>query len=348
MARYGVGVIGAGWVAGEYLKAFAQHPLTEVVGVHNRTPGKAAQLLRAHGVDAREYGTVDELLGDPRVSIVVSCTPPDARPDHAVLAAESGRHVVLEKPVGLTMEDVLRVRDAVARAGVKTVTSFVLRWNPQFATIRRLLDDGVLGDLLYAEADYWNPSDKSWPCYPWLRTRAVGGSAFLTGGCHAVDALRYLGGEIVEVAAFSAPARRNPEYEWDPNVVATLRFENGAVGKVSAVLDCDTPYVFNVRLFGSTATVQNNRVFSSLHYPGSLDYWEFPTVRPDSADVAHHPFPDEVAHFVECIETDRESHASIHDTWRTMAAVFAIEESLAAGGAPVRVGEVAARTAAMR
>lgn len=342
MARYGVGILGAGWVAGEYVRVFRDHPLTEIAGVYNRTPGKATALLRRHGVEATEYRSDDELFADERVQIVVSCTPPNPRPEHIVRAAETGRHVVIEKPVALSMVEVEEARQAVARAGVRTVTSFVLRWNPELLTIRRLIDDGVLGELAYGEADYWNPSEKWWPCYPWLITRDTGGSAFITGGCHAADALRWLGGEITEVTAFSAPGRRNADYEFDPNVVASLRFENGAVGKLSAVLDADTPYVFNVRLFGTEGTIQNNRVYSSTHYPGSLGYWEFPTVKPDSADVAHHPFAEEIAHLLECIESGCESHASIHDTVRSMAVVFAIEESLARDGEPVLVADVIA------
>ena len=346
MARYGVGILGAGWVAGEYVRVFRDHPLTDVVGAYNRTPGKAAALLAEHGVEGREYGSDDELFDDERVQIVVSCTPPNPRPEHIRRAAATGRHIVIEKPIALTMAEVESARRAVAEAGIRTVTSFVLRWNPMLETMRRLIGDGVLGELVYGECDYWNPSQRWFPCYPWLITRAEGGSAFLTGGCHAVDALRWLGGEIAEVAAFGAPPRRNPDYEYEPNVAVSLRFAGGAVGKLSALLDADTPYIFNVRLFGTEGTLQNNRVYSSRHYPGSLGYWEFPTVTPDTADVAHHPFAGEIAHLLECIEEGRESHASIHDTARSMAVVFAIEESLAGGGAPVRVEDVLAAAGA--
>lgn len=97
-----------------------------------------------------------------------------------------------------------------------------------------------------------------------------------------------------------------------------------------------------MRLFGTEGTIQNNSVFSSTHYPGSLGYWEFPTVKADLADVARHPFADEIAHFLDCIEAGVESHASIHDTVKSMAVVFAIEESLVRGGEPVRVADVLA------
>ena len=82
MAKYGVGIIGAGWVAGEYVKVFRDHPLTDLVGIYNTTPGKATNLLRQHGVEAREYGSVDELFDDGRIHIIASCTHPDVRAEH--------------------------------------------------------------------------------------------------------------------------------------------------------------------------------------------------------------------------------------------------------------------------
>jgi UDP-N-acetyl-2-amino-2-deoxyglucuronate dehydrogenase len=337
MAKYGVGIIGAGWVAGEYVKVFRDHPQTELHGIYNTTPGKATRLMTQHGVEAREYASIDELFDDERIQIIASCTHPDVRREHCVRAAETGRNIVIEKPIGLNPEDVRAIREAVAKAGVKTVTSVVLRWNPQFLTVKRLIEDGVLGELVYGEGDYWHPLKPAYPGYRAFVSKERGGSAFICGGCHAVDVLRYLGGEIVEVAAFSAPKRINMDYEYDPNVVASLRFENGAVGKLATVFDADTEYIFNCRLFGTEGTILNNEVYSSTHYPGSLGYWKFPTIVPDSAEVEHHPFKEEIAHFIDCIERGEESHAAISDTYKTMAVCFAIDESSAKGGQPVEV-----------
>ncbi|MEZ4619712.1 MAG: Gfo/Idh/MocA family oxidoreductase [Caldilineaceae bacterium] len=336
MASYGVGLLGAGWVAAEYLQAFRDHPLTDVVGIYNRTPGKAGALMQTHGVPGKEYATLDEFFADDRIQIVVSCTHPDVRAEHCVRAAQSGRHIVLEKPVGIAQAQTAQIREAVAKAGVKTVTSFVLRWNPQFITVRQLIDEGGLGDLIYGEADYWHPARRAQPGSPYLRKDVVG-SAFLSGGCHAVDMLRWLGGEVTEVSAFAAPPKRVTAFEFNPVVVAALKFANGGVGKLSALLDGDTPYRFNCRLFGTNGSIQNNEVYSSQKYPGARDYWSFPTITPNSGDVSHHPFKAEIAHFMDCIETNVESHASIFDSYKSMAICYAIDASAAQGGAPVKV-----------
>lgn len=335
--KYGVGILGAGWVAPEYVKAFRDHPLTEVVGIYNRTPGKATRLLQAHGIPGKEYQSADEFFKDDRIQIVVSATAPTARAEDCVRAAQAGRHIVIEKPIGLVRGDTDRIREAVSKAGVKTVVSFVLRWNPQFETVRQMIKEGVLGRLIYAEGDYWHPLKQKYPGYWSYVGKEVGRNPVFTGGCHAVDMVRHLAGEITEVAAFSAGPKRDLNFKYDPVYVASVRFENGAIGKLSTVSDGDTPYIFNIRLFGTEGTIQNNRVYSSKHYPGSLDYWEFPTIKPDSGDVAHHPFVPQIAHFMECIEHNVESHASIYDAYKSMAIVYAIEESAEKAGRPVLV-----------
>jgi predicted dehydrogenase len=323
-------------VAGEYVRVFRDHPLTEVIGIYTRTPAKAARLLAQHGIQGQVYDTLDQFFADDRIQIVVSATQPHLRATHCTRAAQTGRHIVIEKPVGLSPQDTAQIREAVAKTGVKTVTSFVLRWNPQFVTVRQLIADGVLGDLLYGEADYWHPSRRSDPASPYVQRQYVG-SAFLSGGCHAVDMLRFLGGEVVEVAAFAADPRLNLAYDFPPVAVASLRFASGAVGKLSALLEGDSPYCFNCRLFGAAGSIQNNRVYSTRYYPGATDYWELPTIKPDSGDVSHHPFQAEIDHFVGCIEQDVESHASIYDSYKSMAICFAIDQSAAQGGQPVKV-----------
>jgi UDP-N-acetyl-2-amino-2-deoxyglucuronate dehydrogenase len=335
--KYGVGIVGAGWVAAEYVKVFRDHPLTEVIGIYNKTPGKATRLMQEHGVKAKEFASFDELLKDDRIRIMVHCAHADSRADYCARAAATGRHLVVEKPMATSRQEVDKLREAVTKAGVKTVCSVVLRWNPQFQTIKALLDDGKLGKLMYAEADYWHPIVKAYPGYPYYIQKISGGSAFTMGGIHAVDILRWLAGDVVEVAAFSAGPIANPDFQYPPLTVASLRFANGAIGKLSCMVEGETTYIFNTQLFGTDMSIRGNAVHSSKWYPGTTGYWTFPTVTPDSGDVAHHPFKPEIAHFMECIENNVESHAAVHDTYKSMALCFAIDESAAKGGQPVKV-----------
>src|SRR5437870_13823523 len=78
--KYGVGILGAGWVAGEYVKAFRDHPLTEIRGIYSHTPCKARRLLKQHGREARAYTSEDALCNDDSVKVIRPRTPPHVRP----------------------------------------------------------------------------------------------------------------------------------------------------------------------------------------------------------------------------------------------------------------------------
>src|SRR5207244_3071761 len=173
--------------------------------------------------------------------------------------------------------------DAVRAAGVKTVISFVLRWNPLVLTMKELLGRGALGKVFYAEVDYlhgtWHrkrPMPLSYEA-PKDRPPRTPISTFLGGGCHAVDMIRYLmDADIVEVTAIApgdeVPGSRVPgsrlgtERSGSSNLeagtpepgtpqrpprttVALVRFANGGVGKVTGASRQKMPYIFNIELY---------------------------------------------------------------------------------------------------
>ena len=154
MRKLGVAIQGAGWVAGEHMKAYAQNPHTEVVAICSRTRGGAELKLAETGVSCRVCDTYAEMLADDQVDIVSVCTPNHLHAAEAIQAAQAGKHILLEKPISLSLEDLRALRQAVCKAGVKTVVSFVLRWNPLFETIKALLADDAVGRIFYAEVDY--------------------------------------------------------------------------------------------------------------------------------------------------------------------------------------------------
>lgn len=333
---YGAGIIGAGWVSGEHIKAYAANENVQVIGIYSRTAERATAKLKEYGVEGMTYPSLDAMLSDPRIDIVSICSPPPVHAEQVMAAASAGKHIVIEKPLAMNMADVRRMQEVVEKAKVSTVVSFVLRWNPMFETTKRLLADDVVGKLMYLECDYWHWIGPHYDQYKWSRTKEAGGSTLLSAGCHAVDALRWFGGEISEVFSYKAPGMSGSDYEFDPNLVAILRFASGATGKISSILECMTPYIFNVNILGEKGTIRNNRVYSRHKYPGQLDYLEYPTILPDSGDVTHHPFQAQIDHFVDCLLNNRPSHTDITDAAKTMEVCFAIERS-AETGQPVQL-----------
>lgn len=331
--KLGCAIHGAGWVAGEHLKAYRANPHCEVVAVSSRRAEGARQCAAYAGCgEAAIYTSLDDLLADDRVDVVSICTPHDLHASEAIRAVGAGKHVLIEKPLCTSVEDMRAMRDAVRAAGVKTLVSFCLRWNPLFHNIRCLLDQGAIGRVFYAEVDYWNGITPSYAGYSWIITRRQGGSALLAAGCHAVDALRYfVGSEAVEVSAYSVPASSDTPWEYDPTMVLTVRFANGAVGKVSACLDTPIPYSFNINLLGSEGAIRNDRVFSTRLFPHQTDYATVPTIQPTTRDVTHHPFVAEVAALVDAIRLDHRALPDLEDAVRTHEICFGAAQSAETG-----------------
>jgi predicted dehydrogenase len=344
---YGVGIVGMGWVSGEYIKAFTNEPRTKVTALCSRSREKAATRASAYGLEAKAYTDLDTMLADPNVDIVAICTPDNQHTPQAIKAAQAGKHVVIEKPVATSPADLYHLDRAVRTAGVMTVVGFVLHWLPEVVTMKSLIDNGHLGDIFYAECDYWNNITGWWTGYEWARTREAGGSVWTCSGCHAVDVLTYLVGPITEASCYASgngPGRSN--YEYNPTEVAIFKFASGAVGKVCASFELISPYIMNFDLLGSRATVRDNTIWAPALFPGQTAYATIPTVTADTADVTHHPFNAEVRHFLECIDGSAEPHASLAKVLNSHEACFAAELSAAEGRA-IGMEELRSRFAAV-
>jgi UDP-N-acetyl-2-amino-2-deoxyglucuronate dehydrogenase len=201
--------------------------------------------------------------------------------------------------------------------------------------LKSYIQSGALGRIFFSQVDYWHNSGRAKIPGHWTTRRETGGSAFLTGGNHAVDAIRWLvADEIEEVSAQGTQVGQ--DYEYIPNVLAWVKFKNGAIGKVSAILEGRLPYQFNIDLLGERGSFRDNRLWSPEMFPGQQDWIVIPSITPNSGDVTHHPFKDEVSHFVQCIQEDRESYVNLDDAVKTIEVCIAIDRSLASG-APVQI-----------
>jgi len=344
--KLGVLVHGAGWVSTQHIQAFQRNPHTQVVAISSRkleSCRKRAEEAALKG--AAFYDNYDKALRHAGVDIVSVCTPQHLHAENTIAAAEAGKHIVIEKPVANSLDELRQMRDAVRKAGVKTVVSFVLRWNPLFERVKTLIAEGALGKVYYVEADYEHDIGSWWTGFDDARQKSTGVSAMLVAGCHAVDAARWFAApgrfeaaDVTEVFAYRGGWRKGADVEfnylankfqpldrpveYDGLEVALMKFTSGCVGKVSVNNDCVQPYMFPIKVFGDRGTVRDNRVWSHK-YPGQKDWVRMRAIMPTSADVTHHPFQAQMDHFVECILQDRESHCNLDDAVNTHEVVFA-------------------------
>lgn len=351
---FGVLIVGAGWVASQHAAAFGVHPSARVVAVCSRSIESGRRLVEASGLaDAACYDHLESALAHPDVDIVSICTPQHLHAEHVVAAARAGKHLVIEKPVANSVDEMRRMQSEVHAAGVRTVVSFVLRWNPLFRELKLRMSTGAVGRPYYVEADYLSHNGSWWAGWNDARTITGGVSAMLVGGCHAVDALRWFASDEqfaaatpVEVFARRGGYRKGrtreynplthtwadgaPPMEYDGLEVALVTFDNGALGKISVNADCIMPYRFPLRVFGDRGTIVDHHLWS----PGAVTaagWAEVPGVQPDSSDVHHHPFQAQMAHFIDCLQRGIESHCNLDDAVLTHEVVFAAQECYRTG-----------------
>ena len=363
--KLGVAVCGVGWCASQHIAAFLSNPHTAVTWLCARDADRARANLAKYGItlpEARITTSYDEVLAASDVDVVSIATPNHLHADQAVAAANAGKHMLLEKPTGLDVAELVRIRDAVRRAGVRTIVSFELRYNPFLMFARCLRSAGWLGDIRFARTQYLSRVTDWYSGWSWVRTRECGRSHLLAAGCHAVDALRWCSG--LEPSSVSALHLRVTEgYEWPTSIVANMTLGASALGHVTSSTDFMLPYTFLVELMGDRATLRQDLLqwldtpidlerlaaanpFPDVRLAATTDPAGRPAIRivctmPDSADVSHHPFQAEIDELVACVLEGRDTSIDVFDAQKTMEVCLAADRSAELGGRPVALPLVA-------
>ncbi|GLY02757.1 Gfo/Idh/MocA family oxidoreductase [Actinoplanes sp. NBRC 101535] len=146
------GILGTGWIAGEFAHAVQAHTAQKVAAVGSRSDERARQFAGQHGID-RAHGTEDALIEDPGVDVVYVASPPGEHLAQGLRAIAAGKHVLMEKPLATSAADARTLVAAARAAGVFLMEAMWSRYQPQALVIGELLRDGVLGDIRTVHAD---------------------------------------------------------------------------------------------------------------------------------------------------------------------------------------------------
>ena len=360
--QLGVGICGVGWCGAQHIQAFEKNPHSKVTWLYGGgDEARTRANMAKHGValpGVRIARTYEELLAAPDVDIVSISSPNHLHAEQAVAAANAGKHMLLEKPTGLDVEELRRIRDAVKRAGVRSIVSFELRYNALLRFANWLQTSGTLGHIRFARVQYLSRVTDWYAGWNWVRTRESGRSHLLAAGCHAVDALRWCSGQ--EATAVSALHTHFTEgYEWPTSIAVNMKLEGGGLGHVTSSTDFMMPYTFQVELMGDKATMRQDLLqwektpldlaslsaanpFKDVTLEAGTDAVGRPAIRikcamPDSADVSHHPFQAEIDELVACVREGRETTISVFDAQKTMEICIAADTSAEKDGSLVKL-----------
>jgi scyllo-inositol 2-dehydrogenase (NAD+) len=250
-------MIGAGRVGRLHSGTFARHaPQGEVVALVDR----AAQVLHEtgdeFGIDVR-FASLEEALDNVRFDAVVITTPTFTHKDLAVLAAEHGKHIFLEKPMAMNLQECDAIIEACENNGVHLQLGFMRRFDPEFVAAAERIEAGEIGEPMLVKSLTHGPGLPP----PWARDLRTSNGNLAEVNSHDLDAVRWLMGSnidriYVEVANFKGDERGVSNKHFYDNMIANLRFESGGLGSISGVCPCDYGYDARMEIVGKKGIMQ--------------------------------------------------------------------------------------------
>jgi predicted dehydrogenase len=346
-SRLNVGIVGYGWSAAAHIDAFQASGFANVTSICSTRAREldAAAVSARHGTPIKLYDDFSAMLAESQVQVIDITSYPNLHQDYAIRAAHAGKHLIIEKPLALSLDGCYKVREAVEQNGVKACICFELRYSDQFVVTKQLIDQKILGTIHYGEVDYFHGIGPWYGQYRWNTKRENGGSSLLSAGCHALDALLLcMEGDVESVssiAAHSANGHFQP-YEYPTTAVSVIRFADGRIGKTTSSIDCLQPYYFHTHLVGSEGSLLDNKLYTTRFGDTKRNRWcELGFSLLDSGDAGDHPYQKQFEAFLQSIsQNTRIPLTSLDDAIRTFEVLFACDQSAAEGGRMVTLAEL--------
>jgi predicted dehydrogenase len=342
MQRLGIGMIGLGMAVKPHALALRDlADQAQFVGGYSPTPQRRREFEQAY--DLPTVDSLDALLGDPRVDAVIILTPPRTHAQFAIAAAQVGKHVLLEKPIDVTLEAARAVVEGVEAAGRKLAVVFQYRFRKGTSALRTLLAEGMLGDLLSVSCAvrWWRPAEYYAQPGRGMLARD-GGGVLLTQAIHTLDVMLHLAGPVERVSAL---CRTSPMRSIDTEDIAAaaVRFRSGALGVVDATTTAYPGYPERIEFAGTkgSAVWEAERLVVHRHGQPAMQI-EGSSAGGGGADpmaFSHEWHRRLIEDFLDAVRTGRQPLSS----GRSALAVHALIDAMLASskaGTPVEVASI--------
>lgn len=234
MKPLGFGIVGCGMIANFHAEAVKRIRGTKIVACFDTISASAERFAGANA-GVKPYAKLEDMLKDPAVDIVTICTPSGVHMDPAVKAANAGKHVVVEKPMEITLARCDAILNACKKNGVQLCPIFPSRFSPANLALKDAIDDGRFGKLTLGDTYVkWWRTQQYYDQGGWRGTWALdGGGAYMNQAIHNVDLLYWFMGDVAEVSGVTSLVAHE-RIEVEDVGVAALKFKNGAVGVIEA------------------------------------------------------------------------------------------------------------------
>ncbi len=352
--KIGFGIVGCGMISRFHAKAISEIRGAELIACYD-SHGASADKYAAE-YHCKAYHDLGEMLKNPEIKIVTICTPSGAHMDPAVLAAKAGKHVVVEKPLEVTLKRCDTIIKACKDANVKLCTVFPSRFSPANVALKEALQEKRFGRLTLGDTNVkWWRDQKYYDQGGWRGTFALdGGGSFMNQGVHNVDLLYWMMGDIVEVSAFTATLAHE-RIEVEDTGVAIVKFKNGALGTIVATTSAYPGLLKTIEIHGTkgSAIVEQDNVLVwdfAMKSPKDRAVRDKLMKKPDDDDddmpvtggaadpkaISHIGHREQLKEFIKAIETGRRPHVDGEEGRKSVEIILAIYKS-AWTGKPVEL-----------
>jgi predicted dehydrogenase len=328
-------IAGTGTAARYHAQAIAATEGARLVAVSRGDASRRADAERAFGVPCA--ASFEELITRDDVDAVCICSPSGPHGPQASAAARAGKHVLVEKPMALTLAEADEAIDAARAAGVVLGVALQRRTEPAYQALHAAIADGALGRVVLTTVTVpYLRTPEYYAATPWRATWAIdGGGVLINQAIHLADLLLWMCGDVREVRASAATVVRAIEAE--DTLTASLQFESGALGAIVATTGAAPGFPHRLEVFGDRGGVQ---IEADAVVRWEADARHRPTgvAAPAGAGSGASPTglaPDGhrrlVADFVDAVRTGREPLVSGREGRRSLALVLAVYEAARTG-----------------
>lgn len=343
---FGVGIVGCGMIAEYHVKAINELPNARVVAAFTRNPANGRKIAELAESECAIHDDLDAMLRAPELDVVCVCTPSGAHLEPAVAAARAGKHVVVEKPLEITLPRCDAIIRACDEAGVRLCTIFPSRFSPANRSLKAAIDSGRFGRLTLGDTYVkWWRTQEYYDSGGWRGTWSLdGGGALMNQAIHNVDLLIWLMGEVESVSAFTATLAHE-RVEVEDTAVAALRFKNGALGVIEAATSAFPGLLKRTEIHGDRGSARVEQ--------DDVTLWSFAEARPgdeaileqirgatgfaagasDPRGITHAGHRDQLADFLDAIDAGKDPLVDGREGRRSVEVIRAIYASAREGRA---------------
>ncbi len=336
--QVGVGIIGSQFISGIHAEALRGCRQAQLLGVASPTPGNATRFAERHGI-ARCYTDYRKLLADPMIAMVVVGVPNDLHCEIALAAAAAGKHIVMEKPLCLNLAEADRMIASCQQSQVKLMYAEELCFAPKYVRLKSLLDEGALGKPTLIKQS--EKHDGPHAAHFWDVNRS-GGGVLMDMGCHAIEFFRWMLGRppVKSVYAQLNTSVHRAKTRGEDNALLILEFADGTVALAEeswtklggmddrAEVHGSKGVAYADLLHGNALEAYSSSGYGyAVEKAGSTAGWSFPIYE----EAWNYGFHAEMAHFVDCVQNDRQPLVSGEDGRAVLEVLFAAYESAGTG-----------------